>query len=84
MTHFDHNALFSAVKVKVFVPAEYLAGEFPAAAKYSDEYPTGWYLVTHSLIEYILKRCMLNFMLLLFFFLTFPVLFDKVKSMREF
>ena len=49
-------------------------------AKYSDEYPAGWYLVTHSLIEYLLKWCMLNFMLLMVFYFSSTFWYRKIYS----
>ena len=38
MTHFDHNALFFALLVKVLFQRNILPG------KYLDEFPAGWYL----------------------------------------
>ena len=50
MTHFDHNALCSAVLVKVLFQLNIWLVNF-LLARYSDEYPAGWCLVTHSLTE---------------------------------
>ena len=44
VTHFDHNALFSALEVNfLFKPNVGLANILPV--EYSDEYLAGWYLV---------------------------------------
>ena len=70
---FDHVALFSAVQVQVLLQLNIWLVNF-LRAKYSDEYLAGWHLVTHSLTEYILKWCMLNFMLLPIFYFPLPLI----------